>query len=536
MNPQVPWARAIMDSLRAGGCERVIASPGSRSTPLLLAAIDAGLSLHTIIDERAAAFFALGLVRATAKPVALLCTSGSAAGHYMPAVMEASADSQPLVVISSDRPPELHGSGANQTTDQARLFGGQVRSFVDLGTAILSDAALRGVVRRCRKAVLDATFPHAGPVHINVPLRKPLEGRSEASTPQPKVFAPSASRVCDGAVDAVVDLLSAGQRPAIVAGPADLKQAALRPQVRRLAELLGAPVLADLTSQLHGLPFLDAFDADVVLQLGRPPIDSGWDAWSSTRKRAVVTPGPWLNPSSNADLLAFGELDDFVTRLATRLESKKRSPWAAVSEDIAAALAGVERTVLGHASVARLLSEAVPSGGLLMAGNSLSVRHLDLFGTRRSPGVLHQRGLSGIDGLVAGAAGAAGAGQPVGLMLGDISLLHDIKSLGLTPPNATLVVVVINDQGGRIFERLPVAQQLETVDFEEHFATAHAADFEKAAAAFGAKYARPTDVASLVRELSKGFSGTGTTLVEVRLPKDADAKTRAALQGALQGS
>ncbi|MFT5358923.1 MAG: 2-succinyl-5-enolpyruvyl-6-hydroxy-3-cyclohexene-1-carboxylate synthase [Polyangiales bacterium] len=523
-----------MDSLRTGGCERVIASPGSRSTPLALAALDAGLSLHTIIDERSAAFFALGLVRATRKPVALLCTSGSAAGHYLPAVMEASADAQPLVVISSDRPPELQGSGANQTTDQNRLFGNHVRTFLDLGAAVESDAALRGVMRRCRKVMIDATFPHAGPVHINVPLRKPLEGRSEApSVVQPRVFIPEGGAASDDALDAIGELLARGERPAIVAGPASLGQIALRQPARRLADCLGAPILADLTSQLHGLPFLDCFDPDVILQLGRPPIDSAWDAWSSSRKRVVITPGPWYDPGSNADLIAFGALHGFVKRLADGL--RERPPWCAeFSENVAEVLGGVEQTTLGHASVARLFSEAVPRNGLLMAGNSLSVRNLDLFGSRRTPGVLHQRGLSGIDGLVAGAAGASAAGYPVGLMLGDISLLHDIKSLDLTPPGATLVVVVLNDRGGRIFERLPVAQDIERSVFEEHFTTTHTADFEKAAAAFGAEYSCPTDNESFDRALRKGFRTTGTTLIEVQLPKDSDARTRTALRGALK--
>lgn len=534
MNPQIPWARAIMDSLRSGGCEQVIASPGSRSTPLVLAAIDAGLSLHTIIDERSAAFFALGLVRATGKPVALLCTSGSAAGHYLPAVMEASADSQPLVVISSDRPPELQGSGANQTTDQARLFGAHVRTFLDLGAAVGSDAALRGVMRRCRKVMLDSTFPHAGPVHINVPLRKPLEGRSEApSMEQPRVFIPEGGAASVDALDAIGEILARGERPAIVAGPASFNQVGLRRPAQRLAECLGAPILADLTSQLHGLPFLDSFDPDVILQLGRPPIDSGWEAWSSSRKRVVITPGPWYDPGSNADLIAFGALHDFVTRLADGL--RERAPWCAeFSENVAEVLGSVEQETLGHASVARLFSEAVPRNGLLMAGNSLSIRHLDLFGSRRAPGVLHQRGLSGIDGLVAGAAGASAAGYPVGLMLGDISLLHDIKSLALTPPDATLVVVVLNDQGGRIFERLPVSQDIEREVFEEHFATAHAASFDKVAAAFGAHYTCPDNVASFDQALRQGFRTKGTTLIEVQLPKDSDSRTRAALQGALQ--
>ncbi|MEM6959598.1 MAG: 2-succinyl-5-enolpyruvyl-6-hydroxy-3-cyclohexene-1-carboxylic-acid synthase, partial [Myxococcota bacterium] len=367
-------------------------SPGSRSTPIVLAAERSGIPFEVCIDERSAAFQALGAARATESAAVLVCTSGSAAAHYLPAVMEANATGARLLMITADRPAHVRGSGANQTADQRELFGRHAR-FLDLGAP--SKAAAAGTFSQLRRAVHEA-----GPLQINAEASKPLEGRGEPfDLPQSRTI--KARRIAsEDALDALAETLARGQRPLMVAGPAPLSARTYAKDAQRVAECLGAPVMADWTSQLLGLPFLPILEADAVLQIGRAPVASEWLAWAPGRRRVILTQDAPVDPTFDADLIVEGDIGDALHRLADGLT--ERPPWAAErSERLAEAIASVEARDLGHASVARIFSEAMPRKSVMMAGNSLAVRHLDLFASRRSLPVLHQRGLSGIDGLIA---------------------------------------------------------------------------------------------------------------------------------------
>ncbi len=555
---QTRFVRHVVDGLVHGGVTDVVLSPGSRSTPLLLAALRSGLPIHDVIDERAASFFALGLAREGRLP-ALVCTSGSAPGHYLPAVMEASASRVPLVVVSANRPPELHDTGASQTIDQTRLFGGHVRAFVDLGAPHASERAMRAAQRRTLRAVLRARGPEPGPVHVDVGARKPLE---ELDAPLglhavPQVFGPSLA-VNDAAVEALAARLRGSERPLLVAGPGPLAQRRWRDAVATLTEVLGAPLAADAGSQLRftgrALAFDGAeawlrtdggralLDADLVLQLGDAPIGPGVARHLQGRPRVVVAEGGWPDPEGDAELLVFGDVAATLASLHARLGAS-RAPWltpanARRSNDV---LAKARSEVLGgpfcQPGAVHAAFGALERGTRVVLGNSLAIRAVDLFvDVDRDLHVAVQRGVSGIDGTLAGAVGLARAArEPTFAVVGDVTFLHDVGGLllarGLDVP---LVVLVLNDDGGRIFEHLPVHRVLPAETFERHFAMAHGLRFSSAASLYGLRYVEVAAHAELAEAVRVGLRTPGATVVEAPLPPQSARETTSRLLAALE--
>ncbi len=522
---QTAFTDAFVGGLASGGVRDLVVSPGSRSTSMLLAARRAGLRLHPIHDERAAGFFALGLARTTGATPALLCTSGTAAAHYLPAIMEASAVGLGLIVLGADRPPELHGSGANQTIDQSHLFGRHVRAYLDLGLADGSDATLRAAARRGAQAVVAARWPDPGPVHVNAPARKPLEPTASSVT-VPRAPAIELPRMVaePTALDSLAAWLAEAERPVLVAGPAHPDLRGLREAVTRIAAALDAPILADATSQLHGtVPAhdraADALDADRVLQIGRPPIGGRIERWLTERPRAVLADRGHPDPGSTAERFVFGELSASLSGLAERTQSRPRPEWGARWRRLADAIERTRESLLaegfheGH--VARVALDRLPADAFLVLGNSLPVRHADLWARPPAATVLHQRGVSGIDGLIAGAAGASvGADAPTLAMIGDVSFLHDVGGLSAARRcSRPLVVLVVDNGGGRIFERLPVHRAIGEQDFEELFAMAPAIDVEAAAKTFGHGYVSVESAQALATALDAALGQAGCTVV-----------------------
>ncbi|HJL02849.1 MAG TPA: 2-succinyl-5-enolpyruvyl-6-hydroxy-3-cyclohexene-1-carboxylic-acid synthase [Polyangiaceae bacterium LLY-WYZ-15_(1-7)] len=540
---QTGWARALLAGLRAGGVTDVVVSPGSRSTPFLLAALrEEALTLHDVIDERSAAFFALGLARAGRLPL-LLCTSGSAGGHYLPAVMEAAAAGLPLVVLTADRPPELHDTGANQTTDQVGLYGRHARFFAELGAPAPGARARRGVQRRALRAATIARGPEPGPVHLNARARKPLEEAEGAPAPEraPRVFASMAAPDPAG-LDAVAALLEQAARPLFAAGPAPLDRGALAGPLARLLEATGAPLFADAASQLAALALPGAelaaqteagraaLDADLLVQLGEAPIGRGWATLAKGRRRVVLAERGWPDPEGDAELLLRGPLGASVAGLLERVTPAPREAWAGAWRRVAEASAHARGGLEGELAAVGAVAAGLPEGGLLVLGNSLPVRAIDLAGALPAGvGVVAQRGVSGIDGLVAGAAGVArGTGRPTALLLGDVSMLHDAGSLllarGLEVP---LAIVALNNDGGRIFEQLPVHGALEAAPFEAHFAMRHGLALAPIAAAYGLEARTLAGPDALGPALAAALEAPGATFLEVPVPPgSAAAATR----------
>jgi 2-succinyl-5-enolpyruvyl-6-hydroxy-3-cyclohexene-1-carboxylate synthase len=551
-------AVTLFAALARGGVRDVVVSPGSRSTPLVDgAAAVPGLRLHDLLDERAAAFFALGQARATGRPSVLVCTSGTAPAHYFPAILEASLAGVPLIAVSADRPEELQACGASQTVDQLHLFGRHVRLFLELGD--LSHAASLG-----RVAAQAIAAAQAGPVHLNVRARKPLE---PAGLPVavPEVHTPRVHQALAAPPAAALAELAAACRRArrgvIACGPAGLPRRDAREAVIALARATGFPIVADPASQLRvagahaadlllGSPRLRrALAPDLVLQLGAPLVTAGWERWlaETSPARAVIEPGlpgVWSDPDGTASMVVSADVGLTAAGLAATLGAPVEvNDWAERFAVESARLRGLveERLAddtLSELGAARDAIDALPPDALLVLGNSLPIRLADVAAPAIEPGVLSQRGASGIDGLVAGAAGAAGAsGRPTLLLLGDVSLLHDVGGLLAASQSRTpLVLVVLNNDGGRLFEQLPIARVPGADGVMTHFTTPHGLGFRAAAELYGLRYACPPFRRALRQTVAKALLHPGATLVEVRLPPHGAREDLAALRALVEAA
>ena len=575
---QAGWAEWLIDALVASGVHRAVVSPGSRSTPLVLAiarAEEQGRMTSTVVvDERSAGFFALGQIRATGEPSLLICTSGTAGAHYLPAVVESSQARLPLIVLTADRPFELRGRGASQTIDQAGMFGRFVRKSIEVGLADSDPRAVDGLLRTAWLAVHAATWPEPGPVHLNLGLRKPLEPAGERDAELEALHQRVADALSRGlpaevrstmhvdsaALDEAADRIRGPRRGVMLLGPTGLFEAPDAGAVNALARASGFPILAEATSQhrfganrpqsacdvfepLFGSDsFLSSHAPDLVVQVGEVPVGRALGAWlaASGVERILIAGQARSEAFNQAAQILVGDagstLDALADRLSDRLsdDGSIDGAWArslveaanTAGEIIDAFLADGPADgpadAMAQGMAVRLAVQAVPKGGLLMLGNSMPVRDVDLYcrSASRDIGVLSQRGAAGIDGLVSSAIGAATASRrPTVLLLGDVSFQHDIGGLALsresTDAGVAVAVVVVENGGGRLFELLPVRDQsgLEAM-FERFFLTPPVLDIEKAAQAFGVPSRRVTEQGALAESLAEAMAGAGVTVIE----------------------
>ncbi|GAB4197657.1 MAG: 2-succinyl-5-enolpyruvyl-6-hydroxy-3-cyclohexene-1-carboxylic-acid synthase [Sandaracinaceae bacterium] len=561
------WARVVALSLRRAGVQRVLASPGSRSTPYLAALLTAELDVVDVVDERAAAFAALGVARASGEPAAVLCTSGTAPAHWLPAVIEASLARVPLVLLSADRPTELAQCGAPQTVDQVKLFGAHVRFFADTGNPEPEERALAGLRRVVAQAVALARGPDPGPVHLNLRARKPLEPRTPVNEAEHAL-----RRVADAVLErpmpssralvvppteeleAAAARLCASERPLFVAGP--LAASVDAEALVELAARSGGALFAELTSQLRFArgrgPRFDTFDGwvgaglfsdrgdpvappDVVVQLGTTPTSGVLERWLGARAPARVVLGvpDWNDPHASAELVVRGDPSAIARALLARLGDEPRGDPAwleglARLEDAGETILDALAARWGEPAIARTLVASLPQDARLVVGNSLPIRMLDRHGLRGlrdgALSVLHQRGANGIDGLVAQSFGATLAdARPTAALLGDLTLLHDVGALSAARrARAPLVLVVVANGGGRIFEMLPVAH--EAAWMMPHVVTEEPIDHEALARAFGLRHRRVETSRGLAEALGEGLARPGTTLVEAVVPAHGAAE------------
>ncbi len=577
------WARLLFGTLAAADVSDVFISPGSQSTPFAwLALRTPGLRCHSVIDERSAAFAALGFARALHRPAALLCTSGSAAAHYYPAIVEAALAFVPMLVITADRPFESQHSGAAQCIDQVKLYGDHVRRYFELGLPDAAPAALRGLRRAVTQAVALAQHPLPGPVHLNARVRKPLEppasvgGRPHPLTARvgrllstpitrhvPAIATPSPAVLREMARS--LAMASAG---VIVVGPLPSHDPILAMQVGALADTLQFPIMAEATSQMrfaladHPLacgefPWLfgDAgsrrrFAADVMLCLGASPACRDLASWAieSGATRYVLCDREGPDPEGDARLISHGDLVLSLTRLRENIVELAHLP-SADQRAFAAALHGRgrrcrtlvreeldERTPGGfegrmaEGAAIACIALALPDGSQWMLGNSLALRDVDAYVSKVAARVtLSQRGANGIDGLVSGAVGSAiAAERSTLLLLGDVSLLHDLGGLALARSLKTpLVIAVIDNEGGRIFDQLPVRDLYSTDTGLAHFwRTPHGLDLAHAAPLFGIAYCAPTTLEALATATTEGMHRPGATLLQIRVAPDSAADVR----------
>ena len=540
------FARALVDEWARAGVREACLAPGSRSAPLALAlAADDRIRVHVHLDERSAAFFALGTAKASGSPAVVLCTSGTAAANFHPAVLEASHSRTPLVVCTADRPPELRDTGAGQTVDQLDLYGRAVRWFCEVGVPEDHPSAAVSWRSTAARAVAESVGPPAGPVHLNLAFREPLvpsgaplveaPGRADG---RPWTTVTRPTRAPDEAtVTRVAAAVRARPRGLIVAGWGSDASAEA---VDRVATLAGWPVLADPISGLrrggNAVPtyeallrspgFAERHRPDLVLRLGAAPTSKPLTAWLGPEvPQLLVDPdAAWLDPGRGvAERLAV-DPEPLLAALADALgPPAERDPaWPRSWQDAEhAARAALDDLLDGwetlfEGRVARDTVDAMPRGGTLVVASSMPVRDVEAFARPRS-GVrfLSNRGVNGIDGFVSTVLGAAAASPgPTVALVGDLCLLHDANGLlGAAGRGVDATFVVLDNDGGGIFSFLPQAELPE--HFELLFGTPHGIDVAALPSMHGLPADRVEKASEVVPAIEAAIAAGGVRFVIV---------------------
>ena len=555
------FAFVAVDELVRHGVTDAVLAPGSRSTPLAMAfADDERIRLHVRIDERSASFTAVGLARATGRVVPVLCTSGTAAAHFHAAVLECDAARVPLMVLTADRPPELRGTGANQTIDQLKLYGGAVRHFAEVGVPESRPDAVaywRASISAAVAAAAGVLGP-AGPVHLNLALREPLvptadgpgfpyslEGRPDG---RPWSAGMAAARPLPEDVHRRIE---AARRAVVLAG--DLPHRAEGQLVAEFAADHGWPLIAEPHSNARRGPaavvgadalvrnphFTAEHVPDLVVVCGRLGLSRAVLGWLAATPAEVIVIDPyggWWDPTRSATTVVAADLSSLGPSTSAAAGEPADhgwlSDWVAAGRAVAAAvdaeLDGVG--TLTEPRLARELAAGLPDGAQLVVASSMPIRDLDLtMRPRDGLHVLANRGVSGIDGFVSTAVGAAlGHDGPTWALAGDLSLLHDVNGL-LADPLPDLTLVVVNNDGGGIFSLLPQAAA-GLASFERIFGTPHGVDLAQVVTGYAGNHQLLTDVEELTEAVAA--PPKGVRVLEVRTERDANAELHRRLTAA----
>jgi 2-succinyl-5-enolpyruvyl-6-hydroxy-3-cyclohexene-1-carboxylate synthase len=554
--------RAFADELARCGLREACTSPGSRSSPLVLAlAREQRLRCFSHIDERCAGFFALGAAKRSGRPVAVACTSGTAAANLAPAVIEAYQARVPLVVLTADRPPELREIGAGQTIDQIGMYGSAAKWFFEVGTHDATPARGRWMRALACRAVWTALAGRPGPVHLNFALREPLVAPAQlGDDPQPGRSGgrpwllrstPGEDAAAAGRALAVV--ARDAHRPVVVAGRAEPGLEAVATACERLAWPLladplsgargGGAAIAHYDALLRVEDFATARRPDLVVRCGDLPTSKPLRAWldglgEDVTQLSFDPQGAWQDPGASLEMVL--DADAARTLAAAARHTPTAAPeWLAAWRRADAAAAAAIDGVLGDDGlseplVARALVAHLPADATLFVASSMPVRDVESFAPVRddAPRVLCNRGANGIDGTVSSAFGAAAVASRVVLLIGDVALAYDVggllaaRRLGLP-----LTIVLLDNDGGGIFEFLPIAGERDV--FEEHVATPHGLDFAHAAALYGCAYADVEDLAGLRGALDGALAGSATTIIRVASDRAANLALHRELSAAV---
>lgn len=571
-NRNTLWANVFVDELARSGLEAVCIAPGSRSTPLTLAfAQHDRIKVFSHLDERSAAFFALGHAIGTKKPAALVCTSGTAAANWFPAVIEAYQFEVPLLLLTSDRPHELRHSGANQTIDQVKLYGDYALWAVDMALpeADSPDIAIRNLRTTANRAFATANGLRQGPVHINFPFRKPLEP-TEVQADTKTIVASAEARpdeapftawqiakpqASNDVIEQLAGLIEGNERGIIVCGPQSPGEE-FPAAVAMLSKQTGYPIFADPLSgvrfdSLSGEQVISTYEttlagsanpfgnADVVFRFGRVPTSKWLNNYLRTCGALahihVRANGVWSDDMHITSHFIQADEASLCDALVERLPSRPDSNWRQrifqVDEQAKTHIETITQA-FSDAAVTRILLEEAPEDTVILAGNSLPVRHIDQFGTSIDKQLLvhANRGASGIDGNTSTALGlgAAFPDKPLVLLCGDITLYHDMNGLlAVKRLGIPITIVVINNNGGGIFHRLPIRNY--EPEFTEQFLTPHNLTFEHTAKLYDLDYIAIIDLEAFRLAFTDSITQQKSTIIEVFTNALADEEQRQVL-------
>ena len=559
-NRNTIWAGVFVGELKKLGLDSVCIAPGSRSTPLAVAFAESGIKIYVHSDERSAAYFALGLARASRKPVALVCTSGTAAANFFPAIVEANTSEVPLLVLTADRPAEMRESGANQTIDQQKLFGDHVRWFVDVPApeANFSKHIFRYLQTLAARACETSQSPLPGAVHLNFQFRKPLEPMDVPNdipswmdepllsdleaAPAQLTFSRPRHFPAPEQTDFLAETISSSPRGLIVCGPR-CPEGDFPARLTALAAKLGWPILADALSGLRfGLHvnenILGGYDTflpanlrpQIVLRFGDVPTSnalcdyldslegvpqihiSDIQRWRDDRFR--VTHSMWCDATLLCETLV-----DTLDKLESKASPTWLHDWLSYEERTWNEVNALRTEPDFEGGILSDVLGQLPAGGGLYVANSLPVRHLDQFAqpSQKPARVFANRGASGIDGTLSSALGAAAHLPGLVFVTGDTSFYHDMNGLlAIQRCGIRATIVVINNDGGGIFQRLPIAQF--EPPFRELFLAPHGLTFEHAAKLYGIDYLHAQRM-SLPSALETALASDKSTIIEI--PSDA---------------
>jgi 2-succinyl-5-enolpyruvyl-6-hydroxy-3-cyclohexene-1-carboxylate synthase len=555
--------RAFVDELARCGMRAACTSPGSRSAPLLLSlAREHRLRCYSHIDERCAGFFALGLAKASGLPVAVTCTSGTAAAELTPAAIEAHEARVPLLLLTADRPPELRENGAGQAVDQLKLFGSSAKWFFEVAPLDAAPERVRWMRTLACRAYWTALEGRPGVVHLNFPLREPLicdeplpDDGSGRDAGEPYVSRHPAQPAATRGTPALGELLSKTRRGVVVAGrherPAANGERSFAEAVAAFCDAAGWPLLADpLSGARRGGGAIAHYDAllrdgglpssltpDLVVRVGDLPVSKPLRTWlaglQGVRQLALDPEGAWQDPAAAlSDSFAVdpaGGLSELESAIATAQEDWL-AQWTSADSRAAEAIQGVLGDgVLSEPAVAAELGVLLPQEATLFVASSMPVREIETFWPVRPdpPRVLCNRGASGIDGIVSSAFGAAAGSQdPVVLLIGDVAMAHDIGGLlAATRLELKLTIVLIDNGGGGIFDFLPISRAPMALSedlYTDHVATPTGLDFAKAAALYGLGHERAGDVRSLREALERALASPRSAIVQASTERAAN--------------
>lgn len=572
-NPTYAYVGAFVDELRRSGLRHAVICPGSRSTPLALVfASTPAIRCWMHIDERSAAFFALGLAKQLDQPVALLCTSGTAAANFLPAIAEARLTHVPLLVLTSDRPPELRENGAPQAIDQNRLYGTHAQWFMEAALPEASNEALRYIRTLACRAFARTLLVPAGPVHLNLPFREPLTPAPISGQPMPpadtrdplawqgrpgdRPYTQTTSSwhtgtTTEGIQQELIEAISASPRGLIIVGPQTSSE--LADSLLQLARKTGYPILADPLSQVRGKGgadelvistydaflrserFLARYGPQLILRFGAMPTSKPVLLYLKRYAhcpQVIVDPHHgWEDPTQLATQIFYANAQYFCRELGAAFDAlhmpaeSERQAWTvawqtaerATQRALAAAITDFAELFEGR--VFTELAEILPSGSLLYAGNSMPIRDMDTFfwPQANAPRCLGNRGANGIDGVVSSALGASAASdpeKPAVLVIGDLSFFHDLNGLLAARLHALhLTIVLVNNDGGGIFSFLPQSAYPE--HFEQLFGTPTGLDFAPVVAMYGGSFQRITTWEAFRAALQESINAPGLHVIEV---------------------
>jgi 2-succinyl-5-enolpyruvyl-6-hydroxy-3-cyclohexene-1-carboxylate synthase len=553
------YIAAFVSELVQTGIRDVVVSPGSRSTPIaMVMAEHPDLRLHIHVDERSAAFFALGISKASKKPTVLLCTSGTAAANYFPAITEAKISRVPLVVLTADRPHELRDVGAPQTIDQIHLYGNHVKWFVEMAPPENSDEMIRYARTVCARAVATSKQAPAGPVHLNFPLREPLiplldneqlfqlKERNEGYV---KIQQPTISLKNDE-FELYAELLNSTSKGIIVCGQIDDQK--FSNHVVALAEKLKFPILADPLSQLRsgdhrGDMIIDTYGTflrndeakkklqpEMIIRFGAMPISKVVNLFlkENLATRQVVVDGGvgWRDPAMLSTEMVYCDesifCEELVKRVVPAVDSHYSNQWKKLNRATKEILTVVNETEdLSEGKIFYQLEELLPEDATVFVGNSMPIRDLDSFFhfNQKRIHVMANRGANGIDGTISTALGAATIKQPFYLIVGDLTFFHDLNGLiAAKLQELNITILLINNNGGGIFSFLPQASHPN--HFERLFGTPLDLDFSKAVEMYGGRFTSILNWESFSTTILQDRMSVGLRVIEIVTNREKNVK------------